>query len=232
MNLLKIDLHLHTTFSGDSLITPKELVKYAKREGLDGVAITDHNTMKGCKSVEEAAKKDDLIVIPGVEFETQIGEVIGLFIEKEIEFPMDDFFAVVRRIKQYGGIIVIPHPFDFLRDNHLKMDLLTEGVIERYIDGVEVLNARIILRRCVKKAATFCEDHSLFELGGSDAHTPKEIGQAYTEIWNYSDTSLRSIKNALLQGYSKSMGSLSSPFVHLSTIFHKLKKGAYFKEFF
>ncbi|MGV9205011.1 MAG: PHP domain-containing protein [Promethearchaeia archaeon] len=232
MNFLKLDLHVHTIFSGDSLITPEALVKYAKLKNLDGFAITDHNNMRAFKQVSEATKQEDLVVIPGIEIETDIGEVIGLFLETELDFPDDNFFTIIKKIRAHGGIIVVPHPFDILRDNHLKMNLLTEKITEKYVDGIEIINARIILRDCVKKAAAYCKTHGLFETGGSDAHTPQEIGQAYTAIWNYPDLSLESIKNALLKGHCRSMGGLSSPWVHLTTVLHKLKKGSYFRELF
>jgi hypothetical protein len=96
---------------------------------------------------------------------------------------------------------------------------------------MEIINSRIILKKCVAKARECAKKYNLFETGGSDAHTPKEIGQGYTIVWNFYDTSLESIKTALKKGYSKSMGSLSSPFVHLTTVLHKLKKGVYFRAF-
>lgn len=231
MSFLKLDLHVHTVASGDSLISPRSLISHAKSKGLDGIAITDHNNMEAYREIKELTKNEELIIIPGIEIETNIGEVIGLFLENEIDFPDNNFFTIIDKIRKNEGVVIVPHPFDILRDNHLKMDLLSDKIIKKYIDGMEIINSRIILKKCVRKARECANKYNLFETGGSDAHTPKEIGQAYTLVWNFHDTSLQSIKRALKNGYSKSMGSLSSPFVHLTTVLHKLKKGVYFSSF-
>lgn len=225
---LKLDLHLHTIYSGDSLIKPDDLIKQAKKRGLDGFAITDHDDLSAYKILKKKALKKDLIVIPGMEIETHIGEVIGLFLREEIDVMDNHFFTIIKKIKDQQGIVLIPHPFDFLRDNHLKMNLLTDSIIEKYIDGIEIVNSRIIFPFCVNKAKKFNERYGLFETGGSDAHTIKEIGNSYTLIRNLPDTSLKSIKEALLSNRSKSMGKLSSPLVHVITVMNKLKKRKYF----
>jgi len=63
---LKIDFHVHTCYSGDSSITLKEVVSFAKKRGLNGVAITDHNTLKGAQKL----KTNEIIVVPGIEVST------------------------------------------------------------------------------------------------------------------------------------------------------------------
>jgi len=225
---LKLDLHLHTIYSGDSLISPTDAIKYAKIKGLSGFAVCDHNTLKAYNQLKKKAKENNLIVIPGMEIETHIGEVMGLFIDKEIDIRDNNFFTIIEKINDNNGLVVIPHPFDFLRNNHLKMDLLTDTIIRKYIDGIEIMNSRIILKRCVKKAKRFNEKYNLFETGGSDAHTKNEIGNGYTLINDINENSLETIRKGLLAHKSRSMGRLSSPFVHLSTVMNKLKKGLYF----
>jgi hypothetical protein len=228
VNNLRLDLHVHTVYSGDSLIKLPDLIKYVKKKQLDGIAICDHNTIKAYKKLKDKAKKHEFILIPGMEIETHIGEVIGLFLEDEVSCENNNFFHIVNQIRDYGGLVIIPHPFDFIRRNHLKMNLLTDSIIEKYIDGIEILNSRIIFPFCVSKARKYNKKYDLFETGGSDAHTVKEIGNAYTLIKNLPDTSLRSIKEALLSNRSKSMGKLSSPLVHVITVMNKLKKRKYF----
>lgn len=226
MTSIKLDLHLHTTYSGDSLIKPKEALKFAKIKGLDGFAITDHNSLKAYKILIEKNKKD-LIIIPGMEIETNIGEVIALFLREEIKTNDNNFFTILDLIKEQDGLVIIPHPFDFLRSNRLKMELLTDKIINSYIDGIEIINSRIIFKRSVKKAKGFCKKYNLFETGGSDAHSNNEIGKAYTEINDVTDNSFESIKKSLLKNKSRSLGSLSSPLVHLKTVVHKIMKGQY-----
>jgi len=227
MNSIKLDLHLHTTYSGDSLIKPKDALKFAKIKGLDGFAITDHNSLKAYKILIEK-NCNDLIVIPGMEIETNIGEVIGLFLREEIRTNDNNFFTILDLIKEQDGLVIIPHPFDFLRSNRLKMELLTDKIINSYIDGIEIINSRIIFKRSVKKAKGFCKKYNLFETGGSDAHSNKEIGKAYTEIDDIAEKSFECIKKSLLENKSRSLGTLSSPLVHLKTAAHKIVKGHYF----
>lgn len=228
MSNLKLDLHVHTVYSKDSLIKPENLIQYAKLKNLDGFAICDHGTLKAYNILKKHPNFTDYIIVPGMEIETNIGEVIGLFIENEITTSDKNFITIVEKIKEKNGLVVIPHPFDFLRSNHLKMNLLSDKSIKKYIDGIEIMNSRIILKNCVKKAEIFNQKYRLFETGGSDAHTKKEIGNGYTLVENISNFSCESVKKSLLSKNSKSMGKLSSPLVHCATIFNKLKKGLYF----
>jgi predicted metal-dependent phosphoesterase TrpH len=228
MQSIKLDLHLHSIYSGDSLIKPENAIKYAKIKGLDGFAITDHNTLKAYNILKKRNQNEDLIIIPGMEIETNIGEVIGLFLNEEIDINDNNFFTIVDNIKEQDGLVVIPHPFDFLRNNHLKMDLLSDRIIKKHIDGIEIINSRIIFKRCVKKAKKFNEKYKLFETGGSDAHTKKEIGNGFTYIQDVADKSFENIKKSLLANKSKSMGKLSNPLVHAMTVINKIKKGLYF----
>ncbi len=228
MRSIKLDLHIHTTHSGDSLIKPYDLLNYVKKRELDGIAITDHGNLKAYNTIKKEFEEKELILIPGMEIETHIGEVIGLFIENEIDLSNNNFFKIVKEIKKYNGLVIIPHPFDFLRRNHLKMNLISKEIIDKYIDGIEIINSRIIFKNCIKKAENFNRKHQLFETGGSDAHTTKEIGRGYTQINEISDNSLNSIKKALISKKSQSKGKISSPIVHVITVINKLKKRLYF----
>lgn len=227
MNSIKLDLHVHTIYSGDSFITPEIALKYAKIKKLDGFAITDHDTLKAYNILKKNNHNNELIIIPGMEIKTHIGEVIGLFINEEINVRDNNFVSIVEKIKENNGLVVIPHPFDFLRGNRLKINLLSDNMIKKYLDGIEIINSRIIFKRCINKARKFNRKYQLFETGGSDAHSNEEIGNGYTFI-NDVDNSLESIRKGLLANKSKSMGVLSSPFVHAKTVFNKLKKGLYF----
>jgi len=224
---IKLDLHVHTIYSRDSLIPPEDAVKIAIKKGLNGLAICDHGTLKSYQMLKRKQYKN-FIIVPGVEIETHIGEVMGLFIEEEIKTKDNEFFTIVNEIKENNGLVVIPHPFDFLRSNHLKMNLLNDRIIKKYIDGIEVMNSRIIVKSCVKRAKKFNEKYQLFETGGSDAHTPNEIGNGFTLIRGIEDLSLESIRKNLLQKKSISAGRLSNPLVHGITILNKIKKGLYF----
>jgi len=228
MTSIKLDLHIHSIYSGDSLIKPQDAIRWAKIKGLDGFAITDHHSLRAYKILTKIANNQNLIIIPGSEIKTHIGEIIALFINDDLEFKENEnFFNVVKKIKESSGLIVIPHPFDFLRDSSLKMKYLDDKTIKKFIDGIEIINSRIIFKRCIKKARDFNKKYDLFESGGSDAHSKEEIGNGYTLIQD-TDKSLESIRSCLLSNKSKSMGKLSNPLVHAKTVFNKLKKGLYF----
>ncbi|MFX0070975.1 MAG: PHP-associated domain-containing protein [Candidatus Hermodarchaeota archaeon] len=227
MEPIKLDLHIHTIYSGDALITPKNVLKYAKIKGLDGFAITDHDTLKAYNILKSHNKDENLIIIPGMEIKTHIGEIIALFIDEEIDIRDNDFFTIIDKVRDNNGLVVVPHPFDFLRDNRLKLKLLSDKTVRKHIDGIEILNSRIIFKSCVKKAKKFNEKYNLFETGGSDAHTKTEIGTAYTTINGANDGSLESIRKSLLSRNSKSEGKLSPSYVHLITVLNKIKKGLY-----
>jgi len=226
MSLLKLDLHVHTIYSGDSIISPKNLIKYAKIKGLDGFAITDHDTLKAYAILKKQNLRNELVIIPGMEIKTHIGEITALFIEENVEFKNNHFLTVVETVKENNGLIIIPHPFDFLRDNSLKIKYLNDEIIKKYINGIEILNSRIIFKRCIKKAIVFNQKYNLFETGGSDAHLKEEIGNGYTLIQN-TDKTHENIRKSLNNNKSKSMGALSNPIVHAITVFNKIKKRLY-----
>ncbi|MCW4020866.1 MAG: PHP domain-containing protein, partial [Candidatus Bathyarchaeota archaeon] len=73
----KIDLHVHTCYSGDCTTTLEEVISYARKRGLDGVAITDHDTISGAMRLLER-KDTDLLIIPGIEVSTDQGHVLGI----------------------------------------------------------------------------------------------------------------------------------------------------------
>lgn len=225
MRDLKLDLHVHSVYSDDSSVTLEDIIQFSKKRDLDGVAVCDHDSLNGYERLKPKAQNNNLIAVPAMEIKTNIGEVIGLFIEREIDTSNNEFLNIVEQIKQQKGLVVIPHPYDFLRSNHLKMELLTKNIVAKYIDGIEVINSRILFSNCIKKARKFKNNHNLFETGGSDAHHKKEIGNGYTLIQNIEDNSLQAIKQKLIHKQSKSIGEKSSPYFHFVSIFNKILKG-------
>ena len=106
---MKYDLHTHTKYSSDGILEPEKIVEIARRKGLSGIAITDHNTIKGSLKAKKY-ETDDFQVICGSEISTERGEVIGLFLSDEIQ--SESFLDVVDEIKEQDGVVVLPHPFD------------------------------------------------------------------------------------------------------------------------
>ena len=213
---LKIDFHVHSSFSFDSDMSPKDIVKLAKKSGLDAVAITDHNTIEGGKEVEKLAGKD-LIVFVGSEIKTDKGEIIGLNLKDEIpsKLPM---IQTCKMIKEQGGFLIVPHPFDRLRSG------IGKGMDEiiKYIDAVEVFNARTLFHRFNKEALEFAERHKLGEVVGSDAHFGVEFGSAYTLV--DSEKTKDGILKAVKNGKTKMVGWKSGLRPHLKTFVTKMGK--------
>ena len=103
---------MHTSWSFDCTIDPPELIDHAEAEGLGAIAVTDHNVFGGALETVDLARDRDLIVIPGEEVKTdEQGEVIGLFLEREIPRGMP-FADTVAAIREQGGLVYVPHPFD------------------------------------------------------------------------------------------------------------------------
>ena len=92
MTSIKLDLHIHSIYSGDSLIKPHDAVRFAKMKGLDGFAITDHHSLKAYKIMTKIANDQNLIIIPGSEIKTHIGEIVALFINDDLEFKENENF--------------------------------------------------------------------------------------------------------------------------------------------
>lgn len=228
MSILRLDLHVHTIYSKDSLIQPQDLIKQAEKRNLDGLAICDHDTLKGWNIIKKSFKKEEFLLIPGMEIETELGEIIALFITNEIKGKKKNFFEVIDLIKQDDGLIIIPHPFDFLRSNRLKINQFDDISLKKCIDGIEIMNSRIIFPWCINKAKEFNKKFHFFETGGSDAHTLAEVGNAFTLMKKDSIFSEDEIRKALISRKSRSGGFLSSPIVHFKTVINKFLKGLYF----
>ncbi len=188
---VRVDLHSHTMWSGDSTTTPDELEEAVIDCELDVLCITDHNTIAGAT---ELAERLPCRVIVGEELRTSSGEIIGLFLEERV--PMAGHHVeAAERFRDQGGLVYIPHPFDPMRRNLAEpalYDLAERGLI----DAVEVINAKTSLESLNRRARQFAEEFDLARGAGSDAHVPLAVGAAYVEMPDFHDapsfmTSLR-----------------------------------------
>jgi predicted metal-dependent phosphoesterase TrpH len=203
---MRIDLHVHTYGSPDSLTRPAEVVRWAQRRGV-GVAITDHNTIDVAKDLAATAP---IPVIVGEEVMTTRGEIVGLFLRRPVPpgLPPEES---IERIHAQGGVVYVPHPFDRLRDSALDRQALI-GVLDQ-VDALEVLNARVMLAGDNGRAAALAAARGLLATAGSDAHTAREIGRTWVELPGFNDAS--SFLAALAQ--AKVGGRVSPPWVHLGS---------------
>ena len=211
---MRCDLHIHTMYSPDSKTTPDQIVSRCKKVGIDCIAVTDHNTIAGAIELKRIAP---FKVIISSEIHTRDGEVIGYFLSEEIPGKLPAL-ETVRLIKKQGGLVCVPHPFDTLRGSAIERRALDEILHE--VDIIETFNARSIRRNHNTMARRFAAQHKLPASAGSDAHTPEEIGKTYVEMPDFDGK--KDFLNSLAQG--KIVGKSSSPLVHLSSTWAKIRK--------
>jgi predicted metal-dependent phosphoesterase TrpH len=174
---VRVDLHSHTMWSGDSTTTPDEVAEAVVASGLDVLCITDHNAVNGAR---ELARCLPCRVVVGEELRTHAGEIIGLFLTERVPFGTPPAEAA-RKIREQGGLVYVPHPFDPMRRNLAEAALL-QLASAGLVDAVEVLNAKTSLASLNQRAAEFAHRHGLAAGAGSDAHVPDALGAAYVEM--------------------------------------------------
>lgn len=191
---LKIDLHVHSRYSLDSLISPNELILYAKRAGLNGVAVTDHDRLDGASRI---AKETDFLIVPGMEISTLGGHVLGLNVRDAVPrgLSVDE---TVDRIHHAGGIAVACHPTAFFKGS------LRKNVNSKF-DAVEVINsAAFPFSYCASRSEKIASQLELPRVAGSDAHYGPEIGSAHTLV--EAEPNVDDIINAIRKGLCRPMG--------------------------
>jgi predicted metal-dependent phosphoesterase TrpH len=174
---VRVDMHTHTMWSGDSTTTPAELVAAVAASGLDVVCITDHNAIAGAVELRDRL---GCRVVVGEELRTAAGEIIGLFLTERIPTGVGHLDAA-RAIRDQGAVVYIPHPFDPMRRN-LTERALYELAEADLIDAVEVLNAKTSLASLNRRAAEFAAEFGIVGGAGSDGHVPDALGAAYVEM--------------------------------------------------
>ena len=206
---------MHTRFSPDCNVSPQDLVDRCIKVGLDCIAVTDHNTIEGALAVQSIAP---FPVIVGEEVASSEGEITGLFLKESIPSGLSPLDTAIR-IKEQGGIVSIPHPFDRFRGHVISKKALNDLV--DYVDVVEVFNSRNNLSSDDKKAQEFATKHDLLTSGVSDAHTIIELGRTYIEMPEFDGTP-DGFKTALSNG--EIVGRRMNPLIHTVTTFTKIKK--------
>jgi predicted metal-dependent phosphoesterase TrpH/glycosyltransferase involved in cell wall biosynthesis len=203
------DLHMHTSWSHDCSIDAEELVDHAESEGLGAIAVTDHNVFGGALEAADYAQGRDLIVIRGEEVKTDDqGEVIGLFLEREIPRGMS-FADTVAAIREQGGLVYVPHPFDRL---HAIPDPRTLHRNIAEIDVLEVYNARLLFEAFNDEALRFARKYNLTMGAGSDAHVLQGVGTGALRMRAFRDPEefMISLRSADVLRRPKSLAYLQS----------------------
>ena len=203
------DLHMHTSWSHDCQMQVPDLLDQAQAQGLGAIAVTDHNVFGGAREAAALAKSRPLTVIPGEEVKTDgQGEVIGLFLDREIPRGMS-FADTVAAIKEQGGLVYIPHPFDRL---HAIPDPATLHRHLADIDVFEVYNARLLFEAYNDEALRFARKYNLTMGAGSDAHVLQGVGTGALRMRAFRDPEefLVSIRSAEVLRRPKSLVYLQS----------------------
>ena len=215
--LIRADLHNHSHFSPDSILTPERLLQRARARRINVIAVTDHDRIDGGQTVRELALEDypDVRVIVGEEVRTKGGEVLGLFLVEKVPRGLTAA-ETVERIHAQGGVAGAPHPYDTLRSG-LEPHVLEALAGE--LDFIEGLNARMVFSGHNDKAVAFAAEHDLPLSAASDAHSPGEVGRAYVRMPDFETpqefvASLRAGRLA---------GGLSSPLVHMISRYARIR---------
>lgn len=177
------DLHIHTRFSPDCLSAPEDVLEKAKRRGLNGIAITDHDTIRGGLETRDRNRDPDFHVIVGSEIKTEAGDVIGLFLKKEISSRIA--LDVVREIHEQEGLALLPHPF---RGGRSPREDVAEAV-----DLFEVFNART-RPESNRRAGELAGRLGKLTVCASDAHFASDVGTCSVLLEG------ADIRSALLRG--------------------------------
>lgn len=206
---------MHTHFSPDSETDPDKLVKRCLKVGLELIAVTDHNTIEGALKVKDSAP---FPVIIGEEIKTSAGEITGLFLKETIPAGLSPI-DTAHRIKDQGGLVSLPHPFDRFRSEVIDGKAIDELI--PLLDIVEIFNSRNNLSADDRKAEKFAKEHNLLTSGVSDAHTLMELGRTYVQMPEFDGTP-SDFKIALSKGTI--VGKRMSPLIHITTTLTRIKK--------
>jgi len=204
-----VDLHMHTDWSHDCSIPVAELLDHAEQIGLGAIAITDHNAFGGALEAVEQARARNLVVIPGEEVKSDgQGEVIGLFLEEEIPRGMS-FADTIAAVRDQGGLVYLPHPFDRL---HAIPDPATLHRHLAEIDVFEVFNARLLRDSFNDEALRFARKYRLLQGAGSDAHVLQGVGTGAVRMRRFDgpEEFLLSLRTAEVLRRPKSLAYLQS----------------------
>ncbi|MFZ5353116.1 MAG: PHP domain-containing protein [Bacillota bacterium] len=222
---MRFDMHIHSIYSPDSDSSIENIYEEAKAKGLDGIAITDHNSFAGSKAAMEKGFKD-FIIIPGAEYSTEMGHLLVYFLREGLEekgltrdklgrFKSSD---IIEAAHKQDAIVFIAHPF--------SRGQLPDTSILKQVDGIEAYNSRAakwINTRCNLDAM----DHALrFKKpisAGSDAHCICEIGNAFIDI-DVNSSNLDDIKSALISERCTIYGKTSSSIHKVRSDYVKCKK--------
>lgn len=221
--LHRFDLHTHTFFSSDACNSPEEMIEAARRRGLSGIAITDHNTCEAHDYLQRCQLPEGFLVIPGVEVSTAEGHLlcIGATLPYLKGKPAREVLA---EIKKAGGIGIPAHPFDKWRAG-----IRAETLDTLDIEALEVFNAAVTAKTYNEEALQYAKSRGLSMTAASDAHHESAAGISWTSF-DLDELSVAALLAALKKGgrpeghYLTFRESLKKHFANWFRIFNKNRR--------
>ncbi|MHC1773600.1 MAG: PHP domain-containing protein [Flexilinea sp.] len=198
---MRIDCHLHSEYSPDSLSGLEELLSRAKEIGLGKLIITDHNTIAGAVKLQQSYPES---VIVGEEIQTTGGEILALFVREEIPAYLEPLEAF-RRLRDQDAFISLSHPYAFSRMGWKEEEMLR---YKPFLDAIETANGRNT-PGMNHKASEFAKANGLAGTAGSDGHAVRELGRIGLELPEF--TTANELRMAVRE--AKIFGKESSLFV-------------------
>lgn len=179
--LISLDFHAHTYASKDSVTHPLDLIRAARKKGLNRLVVTDHNSLAGAREAYQLAPE---LIICGEEIMTTKGEILAAYVQEEVPAGLPPREAI-RLLEAQGAFISVSHPFDEFRSGGWKEYDLLE--ILPFVDAVEVFNSRCVLPRFNRRAREFSEKYNIPGTVGSDAHAAFEVGRSFLVLEDFQD---------------------------------------------
>lgn len=195
--MYKVELHVHTRYSKDSALPLWLVYTVCRLKRIDAIAITDHNTIQGAKAFSSycSRRRGHVSVIIGEEIMTQEGEIIGLYLSKNIPEGLTAENTVDKILEQ-GGVVYIPHPYDAKRNKTVLKECTLKKMLHK-VDCIECHNGRNVSESYTVEQQAIAEKYHLVKVIGSDSHTWFELGRNYLLLEKIDLSNPECFKNAL-----------------------------------
>ncbi len=204
----RVDLHIHSMFSGESMARPEDIVDAALSRGLDAICITEHDSLRASAPFDNI-KNHGLVILRGVELSTDMGHMLVYGVRDEDwrdwgKNRVSNAKELIHIVRRLGGVVIPAHPYTIVTKcvYDSEPEILIHHEI-RNLEGItalEVCNGKYLKYPSACKAmGTFAKSMGLPGTGGSDAHIPADVGSAFTVFRTPIDSS-RSLTAALLSG--------------------------------
>ncbi len=233
---MKFDLHIHSRHSPDSRSRVSDIIEKARRSGLNGISITDHNCLDGSIEALELSPSD-IMIIPGAEYSTDHGHFLVYFLKQGLEkcgLSRDSHMRfhwreLLEAAHSQDALVFIAHPF--------RNPCICNREVLKLVNGLEIYNSRASLCRNIQanlQAQQVAARHNKAFCAGSDAHWLGEIGRSFWEYMPSSGNSSISgeacIYSALKSGSGRVWGSATSRvYQPASQILKSFKTSSYTK---